>query len=145
MSAVPLIFTIAVTQRIILKYSITISYEHTCYSVTVLQFQNNYYQKVKNKLYIYIYKYIYKYRSIFRYGGKHFENCNTATLQQRVQSRSLLQLCRAPKASTKSTLQTANSAIKKFFEKKSKTFVNRNENVVTLQTEIKKDPLNLPA
>ena len=34
---------------------------------------------------------------------------------------------------------------KKFFEKKSKTFVNRNENVVTLQTEIKKDPLNLPA
>ena len=92
-----------------------------------------------------IYKYIYKYRSIFRYGGKHFENCNTATLQQRVQSRSLLQLCRAPKASTKSTLQTANSAIKNFFEKKSKTFVNRNENVVTLQTEIKKDPLNLPA
>jgi len=72
-------------------------------------------QKSKtNSISIYINIYI-NIEVFFGMGGKHFENCNTATLQQRVQSRSMLQLCRAPKASTKSTLQTANSAIKKFF------------------------------
>lgn len=80
MSVAPLIFTIAVTQRIILKRSITISYEHTCYSVTVLQYQNNYYQKVKNKLYIYIYKYIYiNIEVFFGMGGSILR---TATLQR---------------------------------------------------------------
>ena len=36
----------------------------------------------KQTLYLYII--IYKYRSIFRVWGKHFENCNTVTLQQTV-------------------------------------------------------------
>ena len=80
MSVVPLIFTIAVTQRTTLKCSIITSYEYTCYSVTVLQFQNNYYQKVKNKLYIYIYIYIYiDIEVFFGMGGSILR---TATLQR---------------------------------------------------------------
>lgn len=112
-----------------------------CYSVAVPKQLLPKSQKTNS---ISIYINIYKYRSIFRYGGKHFENCNTATLQQRVQSRSLLQLCRAPKASTKSRLQnkcvSEFSHKKNFLKKNGKTFVNRNENVVTLQTEIETYP-----
>ena len=86
--------------------------------------------------------FIYKYRSIFRVWERLHENCNTATLQQRVQSRSLLQLCRAPAVSTKSTLQTkcTNLIRKKNQKKINKTFMNRNGNVVTLHSELKAYP-----
>ena len=60
---------------------------------------------------------IYKYRSIFWVGERLFENCNTAT------------------TATKTGLIQGE---KIFLKKVSKTFVNRNGNVVTLHSELGK-------